>query len=79
MAEGKEEVQAGKEESMQIDDSQRTEDYVRLLEAGLDQNVALKLDDIYKTGRTEAIHLLVVTLYCRRFITYLVCNFPDSC
>ncbi|XP_063707203.1 heterogeneous nuclear ribonucleoprotein R isoform X3 [Culicoides brevitarsis] len=32
-------------------DGERTEDYVKLLEYGLDRKVASKLDDIYKTGK----------------------------
>lgn len=32
-------------------DGERTEDYVKLLEYGLDRKVAGKLDDIYKTGK----------------------------
>uniref|UniRef100_A0A336MQH5 CSON005243 protein n=1 Tax=Culicoides sonorensis TaxID=179676 RepID=A0A336MQH5_CULSO len=32
-------------------DGVRTEDYVKLLEYGLDRKVASKLDDIYKTGK----------------------------
>lgn len=32
-------------------DGEKTEDYPKLLEYGLDKKVAAKLDDIYKTGK----------------------------
>nr|CAH7746074.1 unnamed protein product [Callosobruchus chinensis] len=51
MAEGNGEVP---EEPMKIDgssDVERTEDYHKLIEYGLDEKVAAKLDEIYKTGK----------------------------
>ncbi|XP_025833582.1 heterogeneous nuclear ribonucleoprotein R isoform X3 [Agrilus planipennis] len=56
MAEGNGEL-AG-EESMKVEDNQqRTEDYQKLLEYGLDEKVAAKLDDIYKTGKLAHVDL----------------------
>jgi hypothetical protein len=52
MAEGNGDVQ--KETTLRVDDrgdGDKTEDYVKLLEYGLDRKVAGKLDDIYKTGK----------------------------
>ncbi|XP_072386267.1 heterogeneous nuclear ribonucleoprotein Q-like isoform X4 [Diabrotica undecimpunctata] len=53
MAEGNGEVP---EESMKID-VERTEDYQKLLEYGLDEKVAAKLDEIYKTGKLVHVDL----------------------
>lgn len=56
MAEGNGELT--KEESMKVDvDPERTEDYQKLLEYGLDEKVAAKLDDIYKTGKLAHVDL----------------------
>lgn len=56
MAEGNGEL--GLEESMKIEEStERTEDYRKLLEYGLDEKVAAKLDDIYKTGKLAHVDL----------------------
>lgn len=56
MAEGNGELLL--EESMKIDlDSERTEDYHKLLEYGLDEKVAAKLDEIYKTGKLAHVDL----------------------
>uniref|UniRef100_A0A1B0D5I7 RRM domain-containing protein n=1 Tax=Phlebotomus papatasi TaxID=29031 RepID=A0A1B0D5I7_PHLPP len=38
-------------------DGERTEDYSKLLEYGLDKRVASKLDDIYKTGKLAHVEL----------------------
>ncbi|XP_076259466.1 synaptotagmin binding cytoplasmic RNA interacting protein isoform X3 [Rhynchophorus ferrugineus] len=48
MAEGNGEVS---EEPMKIEDSERTPDYQKLIDYGLDEKVASKLDEIYKTGK----------------------------
>ncbi|XP_057662364.1 heterogeneous nuclear ribonucleoprotein Q isoform X5 [Diorhabda carinulata] len=53
MAEGNGEVP---EEPMKID-VERTEDYQKLLEYGLDEKVAAKLDEIYKTGKLAHVDL----------------------
>lgn len=55
MAEGNGELLA--EESMKVEDTERTEDYQKLLEYGLDEKVAAKLDDIYKTGKLAHVDL----------------------
>lgn len=55
MAEGNGEVP---EEPMKIEqDVERTEDYQKLLEYGLDEKVAAKLDEIYKTGKLAHVDL----------------------
>lgn len=61
MAEGNGEVS---EEPMKLEEpeeqqqqQQRTEDYEKLLEYGLDEKVAAKLDDIYKTGKLAHVDL----------------------
>ncbi|XP_065170004.1 heterogeneous nuclear ribonucleoprotein Q isoform X4 [Atheta coriaria] len=56
MAEGNGELLL--EESMKIDlEAERTEDYQKLLEYGLDEKVAAKLDEIYKTGKLAHVDL----------------------
>ncbi|KRT78614.1 RNA binding protein [Oryctes borbonicus] len=57
MAEGNGEVLL--EESMKIEevDTERTEDYHKLIEYGLDEKVAAKLDEIYKTGKLAHVDL----------------------
>ncbi|KAB0802321.1 hypothetical protein PPYR_04507 [Photinus pyralis] len=57
MAEGNGEL--GLEESMKIepDSEERTEDFKKLIEYGLDEKVAIKLDDIYKTGKLAHVDL----------------------
>lgn len=56
MAEGNGELLT--EESMKVEgDSERTEDYQKLLDYGLDEKVAAKLDDIYKTGKLAHVDL----------------------
>ncbi|KAJ8920437.1 hypothetical protein NQ315_005305 [Exocentrus adspersus] len=55
MAEGNGEVS---EEPMKIEqDVERTEDYQKLIEYGLDEKVAAKLDEIYKTGKLAHVDL----------------------
>ncbi|XP_018580131.1 heterogeneous nuclear ribonucleoprotein Q isoform X1 [Anoplophora glabripennis] len=54
MAEGNGEVS---EEPMRIEDVERTEDYQKLIEYGLDEKVAAKLDEIYKTGKLAHVDL----------------------
>ncbi|XP_066261722.1 heterogeneous nuclear ribonucleoprotein Q isoform X1 [Euwallacea similis] len=54
MAEGNGEVL---EEAVKIEDSERTEDYLKLIEYGLDEKVASKLDEIYKTGKLAHVDL----------------------
>ncbi|XP_074038963.1 synaptotagmin binding cytoplasmic RNA interacting protein isoform X2 [Leptinotarsa decemlineata] len=55
MAEGNGEVP---EEPMRIEqDVERTEDYQKLIEYGLDEKVAAKLDEIYKTGKLAHVDL----------------------
>ncbi|XP_049821165.1 heterogeneous nuclear ribonucleoprotein Q isoform X1 [Aethina tumida] len=55
MAEGNGEVS---EEPMKIEtETERTEDYQKLLEYGLDEKVAAKLDEIYKTGKLAHVDL----------------------
>lgn len=56
MAEGNGELT---EESMKIEgeSSTRTEDYQKLIEYGLDEKVAAKLDEIYKTGKLAHVDL----------------------
>lgn len=54
MAEGNGEV--AKEESMVVS-ADRTEDYQKLIDYGLDEKVAAKLDDIYKTGKLAHVDL----------------------
>ncbi|XP_063909061.1 heterogeneous nuclear ribonucleoprotein Q isoform X2 [Zophobas morio] len=55
MAEGNGEVS---EEPMKIEgEPERTEDYQKLLEYGLDEKVAAKLDEIYKTGKLAHVDL----------------------
>lgn len=56
MAEGNGELMM--EESMKVEpDGERTEDYAKLIKYGLDQKVAAKLDDIYKTGKLAHVDL----------------------
>lgn len=56
MAEGNGELLT--EESMKVEaDTERTEDYQKLLDYGLDEKVAAKLDDIYKTGKLAHVDL----------------------
>lgn len=55
MAEGNGEVP---EEPMKIEqDVERTEDYQKLIDYGLDEKVAAKLDEIYKTGKLAHVDL----------------------
>ncbi|CAH0553997.1 unnamed protein product [Brassicogethes aeneus] len=55
MAEGNGELS---EEPMKIEtEIERTEDYQKLLEYGLDEKVAAKLDEIYKTGKLAHVDL----------------------
>jgi heterogeneous nuclear ribonucleoprotein R len=55
MAEGNGEVS---EEPMKIEgEPERTEDYQKLIEYGLDEKVAAKLDEIYKTGKLAHVDL----------------------
>ncbi|CAG9766792.1 unnamed protein product [Ceutorhynchus assimilis] len=54
MAEGNGEVP---DEPMKIEDTERTADYQKLIEYGLDEKVASKLDDIYKTGKLAHVDL----------------------
>ncbi|KAJ8959522.1 hypothetical protein NQ314_006259 [Rhamnusium bicolor] len=55
MAEGNGEVP---EEPMRLEqDVERTEDYQKLIEYGLDEKVAAKLDEIYKTGKLAHVDL----------------------
>ncbi|KAJ8981558.1 hypothetical protein NQ317_009818 [Molorchus minor] len=55
MAEGNGEVS---EEPMKIEqEAERTEDYQKLIEYGLDEKVAAKLDEIYKTGKLAHVDL----------------------
>lgn len=55
MAEGNGEVS---EEPMRIEQEvERTEDYQKLIEYGLDEKVAAKLDEIYKTGKLAHVDL----------------------
>ncbi|XP_017776048.1 PREDICTED: heterogeneous nuclear ribonucleoprotein R isoform X9 [Nicrophorus vespilloides] len=56
MAEGNGELL--QDESMKIDvEAERTEDYQKLIEYGLDEKVAAKLDEIYKTGKLAHVDL----------------------
>lgn len=56
MAEGNGELMM--DESMKVDpEGERTEDYAKLIKYGLDQKVAAKLDDIYKTGKLAHVDL----------------------
>jgi hypothetical protein len=52
MAEGNGEVSMEEKSNKQEQDTKvdRTEDYAKLVEYGLDEKVAGKLDEIYKTG-----------------------------
>ncbi|KAK9879000.1 hypothetical protein WA026_003815 [Henosepilachna vigintioctopunctata] len=55
MAEGNGEVS---EEPMKIEpESEKTEDYQKLIDYGLDEKVAAKLDEIYKTGKLAHVDL----------------------
>lgn len=54
MAEGNGEVP---EEPMKIEDSGETSDYQKLIDYGLDEKVASKLDELYKTGKLAHIDL----------------------
>lgn len=51
MAEGNGEIVDDTKKSDDRGDGEKTEDYPKLLEYGLDKKVAAKLDDIYKTGK----------------------------
>lgn len=51
MAEGNGEIVDDTKKSEDRGDGEKTEDYPKLLEYGLDKKVAAKLDDIYKTGK----------------------------
>lgn len=55
MAEGNGELLA--EESMKVESVERTEDYQKLIDYGLDEKVAAKLDEIYKTGKLAHVDL----------------------
>lgn len=55
MAEGNGELVT--EESMKAEPSERTEDYQKLIDYGLDEKVAAKLDEIYKTGKLAHVDL----------------------
>ncbi|XP_050297203.1 heterogeneous nuclear ribonucleoprotein Q isoform X3 [Anthonomus grandis grandis] len=54
MAEGNGEVP---DEPMKIEDTEKTADYQKLIEYGLDEKVASKLDEIYKTGKLAHVDL----------------------
>uniref|UniRef100_A0A6M2DRU9 Putative heteroproteinous nuclear ribonucleoprotein r rrm superfamily n=1 Tax=Xenopsylla cheopis TaxID=163159 RepID=A0A6M2DRU9_XENCH len=51
MAEGNGEVLDDLHKVELLSDTERTSDYPKLIEYGLDQKVAVKLDEIYKTGK----------------------------
>lgn len=57
MAEGNGELMMD-DSSMKVDpEGERTEDYAKLIKYGLDQKVAAKLDEIYKTGKLAHVDL----------------------
>ncbi|XP_039305791.1 heterogeneous nuclear ribonucleoprotein R isoform X6 [Solenopsis invicta] len=55
MAEGNGEIKM--EEKQEIENVERTEDFNKLMQYGLDEKVAAKLDEIYKTGKLAHIDL----------------------
>ncbi|XP_020283555.1 heterogeneous nuclear ribonucleoprotein R isoform X1 [Pseudomyrmex gracilis] len=55
MAEGNGEIKM--EEKQEIENVERTEDFNKLMQYGLDEKVAAKLDDIYKTGKLAHVDL----------------------
>lgn len=65
-----------KDEPMdQEDESERTEDYQKLLDYGIDQKVAAELDDIYKSGNllthsSPLPHFYKAILSFRNVVTY---------
>lgn len=61
MAEGNE--GGGDTNVQQVDDSERTEDYQKLIDYGLNEKVAIKLDEIYKQGKLK--HEVCILIFCR--------------
>ncbi|XP_018394697.1 PREDICTED: heterogeneous nuclear ribonucleoprotein R isoform X2 [Cyphomyrmex costatus] len=55
MAEGNGEIKM--EEKQELENVERTEDFNKLMQYGLDEKVAAKLDEIYKTGKLAHIDL----------------------
>ncbi|XP_018056180.1 PREDICTED: heterogeneous nuclear ribonucleoprotein R-like [Atta colombica] len=55
MAEGNGEIKM--EEKQEMENVERTEDFNKLMQYGLDEKVAAKLDEIYKTGKLAHIDL----------------------
>ena len=53
MAEGNGELSMEDKKTEDLDKVERTEDYAKLVDYGLDEKVAGKLDEIYKTGIFE--------------------------
>lgn len=55
MAEGNGEIKM--EEKQEMENLERTEDFNKLMQYGLDEKVAAKLDEIYKTGKLAHVDL----------------------
>lgn len=57
MAEGNGELKMDEKQSKEEMEFERTEDFAKLIQYGLDEKVAAKLDEIYKTGKLAHVDL----------------------